>query len=176
MAPPLRLLALAATSAAWVAAAPLGPQEPRRPEYQTKAQLIRNLMSYVHWPGEAGRTLVLGILGASPFEGYLNDLPKGRGVPIRLVFFRTLQGLEGCDAVFICDSEADRLPDILRAAQGRSILTLGDTPGFARRGVMINLVLTDERVGLEVNLRAAREAGLEISSAVLSRAKVFEER
>lgn len=154
---------------------PLAPQESPLPEYQTKAKLIRNLMSYVRWPREDGRPRVLGVLGASPFEDYLNDLPRGRGVQIRLMFFRTLKGLEGCDAVFICDSEADRLPEVLRALQGRPVLTLGDSPGFARRGVMINLVLADERVGLEVNLRAARQAGLEISSAVLSRSKVFEQ-
>lgn len=161
-------------SAAWMATAPLPSQEGRLPEYQTKAKLIRNLMSYVQWPQEQGRPLVLGVMGVSPFENYLNDLSKGRGTQIRLMFFRSLKGLEGCDAVFICDSEADRLPEILRALQGRPILTLGDSSGFARRGVMINLRVADERIALEVNLRAARQAGLEISSAVLSRSKVFE--
>lgn len=157
-----------------LASLPLAPQETRLPEYQTKAKLIHNLMNYVRWPQEQGRPLVLGIMGVSPFENYLSDLSVGRGSKIRLMFFRSLKGLEGCDAVFICDSEADRLPEVLRALQGRPILTLGDTSGFARRGVMINMRLADERIALEVNLRAARQAGLEISSAVLSRSKVFE--
>lgn len=170
--PSIPLRALLAASAAWLAAA----SQESRPEYQTKAGLVYNLMNYVTWPGAENRPLVLGILGANPFGDYLNNLPSGKGRSIRLTFFRSLKGLEGCDAVFICESEEDRLPEILRALQGHPTLTLGDTPGFARRGVMINLVLAQERVALEVNLQSARRAGLGISSAVLSRAKVFEDR
>lgn len=171
---PSLLRALMVASAAWVAAAPLASQDTRLPEYQTKAKLIRNLLNYVSWPQAKDRPLVLGVLGVSPFEDYLNDIPKGRGTPVRLTFFRSLKGLEGCDAVFICDSEANRLPEILRAVQGRPVLTLADSPGLAQRGVMINLVVVEEHINLEVNLRTARQAGLTVSSAVLIRSKVFE--
>ncbi|OQA38007.1 MAG: hypothetical protein BWY56_00461 [Acidobacteria bacterium ADurb.Bin340] len=170
------LLLLRAPVAALAAWAALGAQEARRPEYQTKADLIRNLVNYVNWPQNGDRPLRLGVMGVSPFEGHLNNLASGRGRRIRLAFFRSMKGLEDCDAVFICESEEERLPEILRALQGRPTLTLGDTPGFAQRGVMINLVVTQERVVLEVNLKMARQADLGISSAVLSRAKVYGDR
>ena len=48
---------------------------------------------------------------------------------------------------------------------------MGDSPTFARRGVMLNLLVDSGTIGLEVNLKAVRAAGLEINPAVLSLSK-----
>ena len=48
------LLFLRAPVAALAAWSTLGAQEARRPEYQTKADLIRNLVNYVNWPQNGG--------------------------------------------------------------------------------------------------------------------------
>jgi hypothetical protein len=44
---------------------------------------------------------------------------------------------------------------------------------FARRGGVIGLVLAGDRVGFEVNTESARQAGLTISSKLLSLAKAI---
>jgi hypothetical protein len=60
---------------------------------------------------------------------------------------------------------------MLPALQGRSILIVGESEGFARQGGMINFVLEGDRVLFEVNQRAAEQAGLKISAKLLSVAK-----
>jgi hypothetical protein len=52
------------------------------------------------------------------------------------------------------------------------ILTIGDAPGFARRGGIINFMLEDNKVRFEVNVEAAKHAVLNISSRLLALAKI----
>jgi hypothetical protein len=47
------------------------------------------------------------------------------------------------------------------------VLTVGDAPDFLERGGMIQFVLVANRVRFEVNLDAAREAGLQLSAELL---------
>jgi hypothetical protein len=69
--------------------------------------------------------------------------------------------------LFIGSSEERNIHRIMRALQGTSILSIGDTTGFARQGVIINFYLEQKRVRFEVNAAAARQAGLVISSKLL---------
>jgi YfiR/HmsC-like len=59
--------------------------------------------------------------------------------------------------VFIATSEQRQLPAILRELEGRGVLTVGDTPGFAESGVVLNLVMKDQRVLLAVRNRRERK-------------------
>lgn len=152
----------------------------RLAEYQLKARYLSILPDYVKWPegqGHGKRPLVIGVIGDSLFEDYLNDLfapgkPHSRNG--RVVYLQNRQALETCDVLFICESESEWLYEILKKVKGRSILTIGDSPDFARRGVMINLVMERDRIGLEVNLPAVRSSNLEISSHVLKNAKLID--
>ncbi len=154
------------------------PSASRLAEYQAKARYLSILPDYVKWPEDQGKKgLVIGVIGDSRFENYLNDLftpgnPHSRTG--RIIYLQSRQALEGCDVIFICDSESEWLYEILKKVRGRSILTIGDSPDFARRGVMINLVVERNRIGLEVNLAAVRSSHLEISSHVLKNAKLID--
>ena len=77
----------------------------------------------------------------------------------------------GCEVLFVSASEERRLDHILDVVAGRGILTVGETDDFIERG-MIRFVLVQNRVRLHVNLAAAQEAGLTISSRLLSLADV----
>lgn len=151
-------------------------QPNRAPEYEVKAKVLRTLGSYVNWPPIArreGQPFVIGVLGDSPFEHFLDTQVRGKVVhnrKVQVVYLRTLQpeAILACDLLYICESEYDRVVDILRLCKGKPILTVGDSPGFAGRGVIINLVVSTEKVGFEVNLRTARESGLEINSTILA--------
>jgi hypothetical protein len=63
------------------------------------------------------------------------------------------------------------MKQILEGLGGASVLTVGDCKGFAEQGGMINFVLENDRVQFEVNRKAAEQAGLKISSKLLSVAK-----
>jgi hypothetical protein len=59
---------------------------------------------------------------------------------------------------------------------GSYILTIGDTKGFGESGVMINFLTKENKVRFEINLAAARRAGLKISSKLLSLATIVYSR
>jgi hypothetical protein len=55
------------------------------------------------------------------------------------------------------------------------VLTVGDTAGFAERGVLINLQRQDSRLGFEINLAQARRSGLRFSSKLLKLGRIVGE-
>ena len=70
---------------------------------------------------------------------------------------------------------AGRRPARRAAGGGRAtVLTVGDTDGFARDGVAINLYTFDNRVRIEVNSAAAARAGLQLSANLMRLARVVE--
>jgi len=54
------------------------------------------------------------------------------------------------------------------------VLTISETAGFAKRGGMINFTLQDSKVRFEANVDAAKQAGLNISSRLLSLASIVQ--
>ena len=74
--------------------------------------------------------------------------------------------------LFISGSESARLSTILEEVKSDGVLTVGDTVGYARRGVVINLVVEDGKVRFNVNVDAARQGRLKLSSKLLKLASI----
>jgi hypothetical protein len=171
------LLLLAALVFLSPAAAPRTARadSPQAGEYQVKAAFLINFAGFVDWPENTGAngSFVIGILGKDPFEGSIDSL-KGktaRGKKVVIRRYDDPEEVRDADILFISASEKRALPHIMKTLRSRPVLTVGDHPGFARSGVMINLVLLRKRVGFEVNAQAAQRAGLRISSQLLKLAK-----
>jgi len=186
---------------AFFASANRVPAEPAN-EYQTKAGYLLNVVEFVEWPAGAfsgaNSPIVLGVIGKDPFGAELNKLENrvinGRKLQIKrfkgtlefrgeetpgrrqddlaLKRARKLAELRSCHILFISASEKDRLPSILKPLKGASTLTVGETEAFARGGGVVNFLSDGSRVQLEINLNAAEQARLKISSKLLSLAKV----
>jgi hypothetical protein len=151
---------------------------PRIPEYQAKATILKALGNYTRWPGGRvqNKAFTIGILGSSPFGRHLeaqvrNQQVRGQGISLLPMHSPNPGQIQACDILFICESESDRLSEVLAHCQGRPILTIGDTPGYGHRGVMLNFTFAAHLLGLEVNLQAIKGAGLEVSSSFLTLAK-----
>jgi hypothetical protein len=86
--------------------------------------------------------------------------------------YRYVSDVKDCHIIFIARSETQRLHEIVTALHGRSILTVTDIDDAARRGVMIDLVNNSNHIRLQVNVSAAREAGLTLSSKLLRPAQI----
>ena len=89
--------------------------------------------------------------------------------------FSRIEDTVGCHILFIGSSEKNRLGEILLALKGQNVLTVGDTPGFAERGAMINFRIEDSKVRFEINVDAAERAGLSVSSNLLKLATIVKE-
>ena len=75
--------------------------------------------------------------------------------------------------IFVASSEKQRVREILRSLRAASVLTVGDTLDFAKKGGMINFVLEEDRVRFEINVKASERAHLKLSARLLTVAKLI---
>lgn len=146
-------------------------------EYQVKAAYLYNFAKFVEWPAgssDAGRQFQIAVLGHDPFGPVLDETVEGKTVRGRAVVVRRVSSAaeaRACDELFLAAAEARRLPEVLQALQGRSILIVGESRDFVLEGGMIGLVNENSKVRFEVNTSAAERARLRVSSQLLSLAR-----
>lgn len=150
------------------------------PEYKVKAAFLYNFARFTEWPpgSSASPEFFVCVLGLNPFGESL-DIIAGKPVQSRKVatrFVRDFQDIEGCDCLFVSDSEKKNLHQLLRAVGGKKILTVGDMEGFSEAGGIIEFVLYESKIRFVVNLPAAERAGLRISSKLLELATELKNR
>jgi hypothetical protein len=151
-------------------------------EYHVKAAFLYNFAKFVEWPDSAFKNssepLVICILGRSPFGPLLEQAIQGKQIGGRnLVVRETADPREAadCHLLFIAASEKKRLPAVLEILKATSVLTVGESSNFAGAGGVINFRLDSGKVGLEINLCAAQRARLQISSKLLSLARIVKD-
>lgn len=152
---------------ALVAVVPVQPAE--LPEYQLKAAFLYNFALFTEWPAETGPTLKLCVYGKDPFGPTIDSL-QGKAVAHRqLEIERRPAGdaLAGCQLVFIPQTAAADLSATVRKLRGIPVLTVAESPGATRQGVVLNMAVARDKVTFAANLAAARQAGLTLSSKLL---------
>jgi hypothetical protein len=142
-----------------------------------KAAMIQKIMAFIRWPTQAAvQPFVLAVLGDGELSARLRFIYEGlevSGRPVKVLDVGQVAQLPACDALFIGARFADGVEALLRALSGRPVLTLGDTPGLAQRGVGVNLFVdAARRVQFEVNRGSMERSGLRPSFQLLSFAKL----
>jgi hypothetical protein len=56
--------------------------------------------------------------------------------------------------------------------KGIDVITVGDTVGYANKGVMINFFLENNKVRFEINIDMFKQKNMQVSSKLLSLAKI----
>jgi YfiR/HmsC-like len=151
------------------ALAPVARAADDLPEYRLKAAFLYNFALFTEWPAEVGGTLHLCVFGPDPFGAELDGL-QGKAVGERSLAIQRkvgIDGLKGCQIVFIAAAAGSQLPRVLEALDGHPVLTVADSAGSARQGVALNMSLAQNRISFEANLRAARAAKINLSSKLL---------
>jgi len=148
-------------------------------EYQVKALFILNFTKYVDWPPQtlvgSNTPITIGIYGDSKLGEALRHVLAGKSAGGRAIVVRQIQSTNDynqCQILFISHSAASRMSAILEKACAWPVLTVGEDAAFAQNGGIINFVLRNGNVRLEIDLAAARKAGLTISSRLLAVADV----
>lgn len=147
-------------------------------EYRVKAAYLYNFTKFVTWPDDSldsspNTPLNICILGEDPFGRSINMLSDklARGHKVVVSYLQELNGIH-CQVMFISRSEADRLQEILSRLASRHVLTVSDIEGFAVKGGCIRLDIVDGKVRFNINMRAARQAELQLSAKLLELAKM----
>ena len=144
----------------------------RPSEYQVKAAYLYNFGKFVNWPADAAATsdFEVCVLGADPFGPLLDATVSDSTINGKRVIARRIaraQDAAGCRVVFIAASESPRLSSDLAVLNKLHALTVSDNPHFLERGGMIQFIFEGDRVRFAVDLTAAQEAGLTLSSELL---------
>ena len=156
-------------------------------EYLIKAGFIYNFANLVQWPStsfaQPDSPIVIVILGEDHFGATLDHALEGKKVNARPFVIkrarsvselqRALGPQKECQILYVSSSEMSRLGEAIQLLKGFPVLTIGETPGFAKNGGIINLILEDNKVRFEVNVQAAKDADLNISSRLLALARII---
>jgi hypothetical protein len=142
-------------------------------EYAVKAAFLYNFSKFVEWPPSAFATaadpIVICVLGENPFGPLLADAVRGKRVGGREVAVREPKSVPeagGCQVIFIASGDP-RFDESLRELTSQPILTVSDADSAVERGAVIGLKMEERRVRFEINMIAARRAGLKLSSQLL---------
>jgi hypothetical protein len=151
-------------------------------ENDVKAAMLCHCLELMHWPADTAAakasTMTIGVLGKNALGESLNSL-AGKTISGRKLVVKKLSRVEdaaSCQSVFVGASEKKRTPKILKALTGLPILTVGESPGFAEQGGIINLLVERKHVRLELNTAAAEKAGISIDPELMKLVPVTDEQ
>jgi hypothetical protein len=146
-------------------------------EYLLKSEIIYRICKFTKWPNPPDREkpFTISILGETTDEEEIK-LPRGVTIDKRKILVRKIDRLSeinGSDVLFITSSQSDRLDAILDYIGSKPILTVGDTSGFAQRGVILNLYVQRNKVKFEINYDACKKASLQMHSQLFAVGRVI---
>ena len=150
-------------------------QDPQYSEAEVKAAFLYHFGTYVQWPPSTrdGGPITIAVLGAGAVVDQLRAFLPGRRIQGRAVEVRPLARIEdlGDDEVlFIGGDRNGNLDALIEAVGKRPVLLVTDAPDGLRRGAIVNFQVVDRRVRFEISVPHAEEAGLMLSSRLLSAA------
>jgi hypothetical protein len=174
-----RVIAWSVCLGFWCQVCEVGLADAALPDYQVKALFLLNFTKYVEWPGNAftgsDTPITIGLYGESKLGEALKSVVAGKTIGGRAIVIRQVESpddLSQCHILFISGAESSRFHQIIEKIDALPILTVGEDAAFVQNGGIINFVLKNGNVRLEINLSAAKKAGLTISSRLLAVADV----
>lgn len=157
------------------------PVQSPAPEYQVKAIFLFNFAKFVTWPDKAfvsqDSPFVIGVFGTNPFGSFLEETVKDERIdnhPLIIQYFGNEKEITTCHILFIQGDQIERMNKLLPLLNAQHILTVGDINSFTKNGGMIRLYTEDNKTKMRINLGAAKDADLVISSKLLRLAEVVE--
>ena len=142
-------------------------------EQKVKVTFIYNFAKFIKWPVSATNNpyapFNICIEGNKPLSGNIKLLQDRLVDGHKIVVFTIKDPSEWryCNILFIGDSEAHKVADVLRNVAALPVLTISDLPNFVNSGGIIGLKVLDHRVRFDINLAEAQKAKLSIDSQLL---------
>jgi hypothetical protein len=149
-------------------------------EYEVKAGYLYNFVRFISWPegsfANSSSPIVIGIYGSDRFGEIIrrtirNNTVDGRTFVIK--YYNHPSQIQQCHILFVSEISRTELIDLLRIVRKKPILTVGDNlEGFCQMGGIINFTPQYSRNRFEINNTTARNNEINISSKLLSLAKI----
>jgi hypothetical protein len=154
------------------------------PQHEVKAEFIERFTRFIDWPESAFASptapFVVCVWGQSPLTSQLEQvLSRGRlkSRSVRLLQVESRDRLQPCHILYVASRDRAVIRGIVASTRGKPLLSVGDQPGLAEEGLLINLFLDAEGfVRFEVNLDATRLSGLKVSAKLMRLARLVGSR
>jgi hypothetical protein len=138
---------------------------------QVKAAFVYNFTKFIEWPPQSftdeHAAIVIGVLGDSSMAAVLDDVVRDRRVNGRPITVRTIQSAADAASthvLFVSNAEGSQWVQVQAAIDTRPVVTVGESPSFARKGGTINFVVQGDKLRFEINMTAAERSGVKISA------------
>ncbi len=145
------------------------------PELDLKAAYLLSFLRFVRQetpsPLRQADSISVAIVGDDGLGRALKLAVQGRRLDGRSIVVSSLREPERLgeyDMVFIGFARSTAVDQALAQTRGAPVLTVGESDDFVGHGGMIGLFLEDRKLRFAINVSAAGEAGLRISSSLLS--------
>lgn len=145
-------------------------------EYRVKAAFLFNFAKFVEWPADALPEKVplrVAIWApGGPFEA-MADALAGKEIAGHTLAVLPYDPQGARPHILFVHTEAEPLPaDLLPDLAAAHVLLIGESPGFAARYGIIGLVPRGDSLRFQINLAAARRAGLNLSGQLARLAEI----
>ena len=152
--------------------------DPAGTAYPIISAYIYNFTQLTTWPADAiSKDFTVCVLGEDPFGSALDPMASKMVNNKKIIierYSRRDDNLSACTVLFIANSESANVETILAQLREAPVLTISDIEGFSDRGGMVELKLENSKVSMWIDLSAVHQAGIDISSKLLSLAHVKE--
>jgi hypothetical protein len=153
----------------------------RAEEHQIKAAFVYNFSKFVTWPSNSFKSgtdplricVINGVEIGEALQALARKNSQGRQIQIVSLANAAVSEVDKCHLIFLGEStDASLTKKILNAVRKSPILTVGESPAFAHQGGVIGFIISGNKLAFEINPAIAKQSGLEISSKMLSLAKI----
>lgn len=131
---------------------------------QLRAAIVFNVLRFVEFPPSQDGTIDFCVASDTGDSEALRSF-SGRRAGSRLVSVRTLRSSSyaGCDVVYLGSGDRDEI----ERASARGRLVIGNGRNFIDNGGAVGLVQSGGQVRFQLNLRAASDSKISISSRLI---------
>jgi len=147
-------------------------------EFELKAAFIYNFTKFIDWPESSFKSSTapfkICIIDSEEFQK-ASEILSGRlykSRKIEVLNYTSPNDIEHCNIVFISSkTDSATIGKILNIVKRKPLLTIGESDDFIKHGGIITFIDNSGKIAFNASPKAAKTAGLSISSKLLQLSK-----
>lgn len=152
--------------------------------YLLKSIWLEKFARFVTWSEgsdikDKSKPFIIGIIGKHPFGQILNNIYKQNKIKdkkVEIKYISDVDKIPDCHLLYISASCKSYLADVLAVTKDKPVLTVGDTEGFAEKGVLINMYIDENKIRIQISAAIIRHRSLQIDPLLLEIAAVVKKK
>lgn len=139
--------------------------------YDLEAAFVYKFIKFVEWPNSFKDEEFFDVCytGSGEIQPSIMALVDSeiKDLRLKVKIVEDLNDLQNCELLFVDISSKDGRKKYINFLSRKSVLTVSHFDGFIEEGGMINLLLKNNRIQFEINIKSAEESNIKVSSKLL---------